>query len=77
MMLLVLLGAFSAEIARCLAVKLGACIFLGPLISTRSFDHGVGKVGGKKGGFSRWWLSLLMRTHYNNAVGFAGARLGG
>lgn len=77
MMQLVLQGACSAEIARCLAVKLGACIFLGPLISTRSFDHEGRKRGAKKGGFSRWWPSLPMRTHYNNAIGFAGAWPGG
>lgn len=65
---MVLLEKHFAEIACCLAVKLGACILLGPLMPTRTFDHGVGKRR-KKEVFSRWWQSLPMRIHHNSAVG--------
>lgn len=49
MRLLVQLRARFAEAAHRLALKFGACVFLGPLMSTRSFDHRVGKGRGRRG----------------------------
>lgn len=45
---MLLMGEHFAEIACCLAVRLAACILLGPLMPTRTFDHGVGKSGKKE-----------------------------
>lgn len=43
------LRARFADAAHRLALKFGACVFLGPLMSTRSFDHRVGKGRGRRG----------------------------
>lgn len=38
-----------AEAAHGLAIKFGACVFLGQLMSSRSFDHRVGRGRGSRG----------------------------
>lgn len=55
-------------------MKFGARMFLGPLISTRSFDHRVGKGRGRRGDSHAGGSHFPREPTVNNAVGFAGAR---